>query len=66
MSIEQVLKFNNIERILASQQIELYVSAKKVAALDGDKQQYRHYIDCIDNIVSRYGADILVQGELIE
>lgn len=66
MSIKQILTSNNLERMLASQRIESYVFAKQTAALYGDKDQYRHYIDCIDNIVSRHGADILMQDELNE
>lgn len=66
MSIKQILTSNNLERMFASQQIESCVFAKQAAALDGDKHQYRHYIDCIDNIVSRYGANVLTQSELNE
>lgn len=66
MSIKQILTSNNVERMLASQRVESYVFAKQAAALDGDEHQYCHYIECIDNIVSRYGANILTQGELNE
>lgn len=59
MEIEQVLTSNDVERHLASKQIDFYTSAKQSAALAGDEEHYRHCIDCIDNIISRYGIAIL-------
>ncbi|MCF7540222.1 hypothetical protein [Pseudomonas petrae] len=59
MNTEQVVTSNDVERFLASQQVAFYTSAKQAAAQAGDKQQYRHCIDCIDNIISRYGVAIL-------
>lgn len=59
MEIEQVLTLNEVERHLASKLIDFYTSAKQSAALAADKEQYRYCIDCIDNIISRYGIAIL-------
>lgn len=66
MNPEQVLTSNDVERLLASQQIAFYTSAKQSAASADDKQQYRHCLDAIDSIVSRYGISILKQGEYNE
>jgi hypothetical protein len=66
MNTEQVLTSNDVERILASQQIAFYTLAKQSAASAGDKQQYRHCLDAIDHIISRYGISILQHGEYNE
>lgn len=59
MHKEPNLTSNDVERFLAKQQIDFYTTAKQGAALAGDKEHYRHCIDCIDNIISRYGIAIL-------
>jgi hypothetical protein len=57
--MKPLLTSNDLERFLASQQVEFFTTAKQSAALAGDKEHYRHCIDCIDNIISRYGIAIL-------
>lgn len=66
MNTEQLLTSNDVERMLASQQVAFYTSAKQSAALAGDEEQYRHCLDAIDHIVSRYGISILKRGEYNE
>jgi hypothetical protein len=57
--MKPVLTSNDVERFLASQQIEFFTTAKRSAALAGDREHYRYCTDCIDNIISRYGMAIL-------
>ena len=53
------LTSNDVDRHLAAKQIDFYTSAKQSAGLAADKEHYQYCIDCIDNIISRYGIAIL-------
>jgi hypothetical protein len=66
MNTKQVITSNDVERMLASQQIAFYTSAKQSAELAGDKEHSSHCLDAIDHIVSRYGISILQRREYNE